>query len=66
MGEPFPGRKSSSSFRGSFSGGAQTSTERCQSDKQRFVLLPVFQIGEKRGLVGYHQHSYGRKSHVSE
>ena len=30
------------------------------------MLLPVFQVVERRGLVGCHQHSCGRKRHVSE
>ena len=37
-----------------------------RNERPRFVLRPVFQIGEKRGLVGCHQRSCGRKSHVSE
>ena len=54
LGEPFPGRKSS------------TSTERCLSDSQTFLLLTVFQTGEKWELVGCHLRSCFRKSHVSE
>ena len=50
------------SCQGWFSGGVLTSTVRCQSDRQRFVLLHVFQIGEKRELVGCHLHSYGGKT----
>ena len=40
VGERFPGRKSSSVLSRFISGGVWTSTERCRSDRQRFVLLP--------------------------
>ena len=59
VGEPFPGRKSSLVL-------SRLIFRWCQSDRQRFFLLPVFQIGEKRELFGCNLRSCGRKSHVSE
>ena len=63
VGEPFPGRKSSSVlsrliFRwcAPLRDVSQTARDLC--------CYQCFRLG--RGLVGCHKHSYGRKSHVSE
>lgn len=55
--ESFPGRKRSSVLSRLI-----VVSHHPLRDVRDLCCYPVSQMGEKTGLVGYHQHSYGRKS----